>query len=476
MKIILIRPPSAIGIVGKRFVQYPINLGYLAAVLKKNNFDVEIWDYEVEDFNREIIVKRFLGSRPQVIGITSMTPNVNYAHDIAAIARQVLGKVFMVIGGPHASAIPRQTLEEFPYFDAAVIGEGEVTFKKLCQRIRDKKDINGLSGIVHRQNGKIVSENRREFIQDLDSLPFPARHLFNFENYRHSNSSPGIFKSRLRPMQIFTSRGCFGKCIFCAACKIFGDSARLRSAANVTAEIEDCISKYKINHFTVDDDTFCLESSRLESICSKFSEYKITWDCDTRVDLVNREKIFMMAKAGCLKIAFGVESGSERILELTNKNISLDKVRDAFRWSKEAGIIRQAFMMIGSHPSETVEDLNKSLRLLEEIRPEFVTFSLAVPYPGTHLNSLLTNKRFIQFRDWKDFQFYQGRVSWRTDNFTGQELVKLQQRLIAKFYLNPKVFLHLLSRVNSFGIFLFYFGAGIDFLRYLVKRRLQRTQ
>jgi len=289
MKVVLINPPENLHL-RANFIstQYPINLGYLAAVLKKHGFQVEIWDYVVEPFSKEEFLERINQSEPKIIGITAMTNTVASLDELAKIVKKNFKNIYIVSGGTHISALPKRTLREISALDFACIGEGEYTLLELCQALQSKHALNNINGLAYRKSiNEIVCNDKRKLVQDLNSIPFPDRDLVNPSFYRRSHVSRGISRKFLRVAEIITARGCPNQCIFCAGHISYGHCVRFRDAANVLEEIKECVNKYQTNHFTFLDDTFTLLPDRAKQICSGLKELGVSWDCNTRVNNCN---------------------------------------------------------------------------------------------------------------------------------------------------------------------------------------------
>ena len=472
MKVVLIRPPKILGAIEKSMVQHPINLLYLSAVLREygEGFEPEVWDFEVERFSEKEVRQRLRKAQPGVVGITSMTCNIKTSHQIVSWVKDEDSEILTVLGGAHGSAIPERTLKEFENFDVVVLGEGERTFLEICERKKQGKSLEGVAGIVWRKREELVKEPARALIEDLDWLPNPARDLIDHSLYKGA-STPGLDATLHRGTELFTSRGCPERCIFCASHLIFGRKVRFRSPEHIFREVDECIEKWGYRHFTIDDDTFTFNSSRLEKICQGFKERGITWDCDTRVDTVNREMIKMMAEAGCQKIAFGVESGSQRILDLNKKGITIEQVKNAFRWAHEFGIITTAFFMIGSHPSETRQELEQSFKLMCELDTELMAVAIAVPYPGTELYQIMKEQGLIIEERWEKFTHLHSFPGWRTEHFTPKQLAGLQIYLFRRFFLRPRFILKTLKKAMSWRGIKYYTRSLWQILCYLLWER-----
>lgn len=462
MKVILIRPPSSQGALTETsMVQHPINLCYLAAYLIKFGHEVKIIDCEVEEFD----INKILGFNPEVVGLTAKTPTIKNA---ASIAKEIKSKMnaIIVVGGNHLTALPKETLEEFPAFDVGVIGEGEETLKQICER----KPHNEILGIVYRSKDGITINPRAPPIKNLDELPFPARHLLDMKKYKGA-STPGFSREFLNITELFINRGCsWNFCTFCAS-EIMHKLFRTRSIDNVIAEMRECIEKYKINHFTIDDDTLTTSKERTLEFCKKVKALNITWDCDSRV-AVDREMLEAMKDSNCKKIAFGVESGSQRILQLIKKGITLQQVKNTFKWCRELGIETSAFFMIGSHPDETWEELEMTKKLIKEIKPDYITASIGVPYPGTEVRRQMEERNLIFSNDWSAYALYNTKPVWRTTNFTSEDLLKIQKEMIKSFYFSPSYIIKRLSKLHSLAELKYWAKSAFGVIKLLKKKNL----
>ena len=439
--------------------------------MREQGHDVCIWDFEVEKYSPGVLRRLVLDFGPRMIGITSMTTNIYAAARIAGIAKLADTEIVSVVGGPHVSALPERTLWEFPVFDVAVFGEGEETIGEIAERIDDGATLAGVAGAAYREEGHVKVEEARPFVKELDNLPMPARDLLNLKAYR-GVSTPGLDATLHNGTELFSSRGCFHKCIFCAAHVTHGKAVRFRSAEHVLAEVEECSNRYRQNHFTIEDDTFTLKRERLEKLCDGFARLGLTWDCDTRVDSVDRDMLMMMAQSGCRKVAFGVESGSERMLRLIKKGITLDQTREAFRWAREAGLITTSFFMIGAHPSETPDEIEMSLKLMKDIKTDLMALAIAVPHPGTELYSIMREKGYLFSEHWEKFNHLHSLPCWRTEHFSPEELARMQINLYRRFFFRPYFIWHTFKKAMSWAGIKYYTRSAYQIAKYLVEGRV----
>lgn len=401
MKILLIDPPfyRFLGVENRYF---PIGLGYVAASLRDSGHDVRIFSVDTSKsinapvYNRmhdhykvyiklvndafhpiwqevRAVLKNF---QPHIVGITAMTPKVASVLKTATLCKEWGDHVRVIIGGPHATIKPDELLQ-YRDVDFVVRGEGEISFLELLQVFQDNHPVllEHVDGLSYRKNGEIFHNPLGEVCRNLDTTPFPARELLIYpENF--SPEDLGI---------IMTSRGCPFGCTFCYK-EMFGKTIRYRSIDNVLEEVKEVIKKYNTKQFAFKDDSFTVDKNRVIELCNKLHAQKISinWESTTRVDLINEDLLKRMMAAGCNMIKVGVESGSERILKLIKKGISLEKVKSAARLFNQSGIPWTAFFMMGL-PSETEVDIHKTLNFMKEIRPSYASIGVYEAYPGTEL-------------------------------------------------------------------------------------------
>jgi radical SAM superfamily enzyme YgiQ (UPF0313 family) len=403
MKITLINPG--------RFSDYqqPLSLGYLASYVKKysgKKHSIKIIDENAEDNVEEEILK----IKPDIIGITATSPQILRANEIAIFIKKNYPNTTIIIGGVHVSAIPEQTFKEFKNFDIGVIGEGEITFLELIDLI-DKSNFNDLKnvkGIIFRDNGKTIITEPRPLIGDIDSIPFPARHLMKMKEYylKPRDVIRGVIK---RTVQIMMSRGCPYRCIFCASKIIHRSKFRMHSAEYVINEIEHLINKYKIEALYFVDDIFTLDKEKIEKICNtmidKGINEKLVWEAQLKANLISKndiELLKLMKKAGCIQVNFGFESGNDRVLGMLKKNtVTVKQNSDAIKICKSVGFRVLGNFIIGS-PTETLNEINDTKRFILTHNMDTVHVHLAAPFPGTELWDICKEKGLLKNVSWEN--------------------------------------------------------------------------
>jgi anaerobic magnesium-protoporphyrin IX monomethyl ester cyclase len=345
----------------------PIGLYYIGAILKKNNYDVEILNWH--DINKtphkiEEILKE---KKPGVIGFSILHANRWGGIEIAKIAKRLLPEVKIVFGGVGATFLWEHLLKHFKEIDFAVLGEGEYSFLNLIHCIEKKNyaGVNKIKGIAFRKGKKIVKTGDAEVIQDLDLLPMPSKY-FDFQH-------------------LAFSRGCPANCTFCGSPRFWGRKVRFHSVEYFVEQLAQLYRK-GITFFYVSDDTFTMKKDRVIQICKQIIEkdLKITWFAISQVKYVNEEMLYWMRKAGCIQISYGVESGSEKIRKMLNKNIKTDEIKKAFALTTQHGILARAYFIYGS-PGETWATIQETIDLIHEIKPLSIIFYILDIFPGTAL-------------------------------------------------------------------------------------------
>jgi len=464
MKILLINPPLPLStnLISK---QYPLNIAYLGTYLEKRGFDISFIDLNIEQLSSNQLRKLVLKINPQVVGITVMTATFNNSCRIAVDVKEILPEVMVIVGGSHVSALPEETLKSCKAIDCVVVGEGEETFAEICERVKGNQSFAGANGVVYRANGSIKYEMPREFIKDLDTLPFPRRDYVDMRRYKKSHVSRGFSRKYLNIAEMILSRGCPGECIFCATNVTWRNKIRFRSIQNILAEIEYCRQEFDANHFSFEDDSFSFNRHWVELLCVELKKEKITWNCNLRVDMVTPDLLKLMSESGCRKVQFGIESGSQKILNLIQKNTSLEQVEQAVEWANQAKIrfIEGAFIL-GIHPDENLDDVLSTLQLIRRLKINLLMLSLACPFPGTKLYELVKNNSVYQEAKWEDFMFYGKSPVSVTKYLSGDQLVRLQRKAYTSFYLNPKLIWKTWNETRSLSEKCYWIRSGVNFL------------
>ena len=331
-----------------------------------------------------------------------------------------------------------------------------------------KKNIKEIDGVVFRKNKEVIKNKPRKLIENLDLLPFTARHLIPFELYAKHHVTRGFSRKERNIIEIMTSRGCPNACVFCAGHINFGFRVRFRSFENIRDEINQAIEKYDINHISIEDDTFTLDKELVKKLCLFFKEKNLTWNCNTRVNAVNYELLKLMQESGCKKITFGVESGNPEMLKKNKKAITINQVIKTIHDAKRAKIrYIECDFMIGSHIDETRETVNDSVKLIYKLMPDFLSLAIMCPFPGTEIYDLMIEKGFLDKNvDWSQFTLFGSLKRYERLNYlSSDEIVKMQHKILKEYYSSPKYMFLQLSKIKSLSEIKYFSRLGVSFLK-----------
>jgi radical SAM superfamily enzyme YgiQ (UPF0313 family) len=406
MKIAIIAPPYPLA----EAPAPPLGISYVAAAFEAAGCRVKIIDYIVSRYTPEKFEAELDAFEPDVVGATSVTMNFPVAADIVRTAKRHRPSALTVMGGPHVTFDASRTLDAYPEIDLLVLGEGERTIMELVPRITDRSGWPDIRGLAFRQNGEIVVTKPRGLIEDLDSIPLPARHLLPLSRYR----ALGF------PVSIVTSRGCPNACIFCQGRRMVGRKVRYRRVESVMDEIEEILS-YGITRINVADDLFTSNKRRVREMCGQILArgFDLKWSAFARVNTVDREILETMRDAGCDGLSFGIESGNPEMLRRIRKGITLEQARNAIRLCKEVGIPVHASFMVGL-PGESPESLRDTQRFVESMGIDYGYHFLA-PFPGTDVRERIEEYDLeILTDDWERYDANSAIV--RTSQLTPEEM------------------------------------------------------
>jgi anaerobic magnesium-protoporphyrin IX monomethyl ester cyclase len=458
MIILLIQPPSRIR-QREELVVPPLGLAYLASTLRREGHRVKILDAFALGMSWAEFEAEIKKQKPDLIGMGGMTPTIDNTLRAAKICRPHTRT--LVVGGPHVSVHREEFFRDCPEADFGVMGEGEVAFAGLVKRLEEGKDPWEVPGLV----GPERANPPANFIEGLDSIPFPSRHLLPNQAYRYA-LWPGK-----KITTLITSRGCPYQCIFCDK-STFGSKWRARSAQNVLEEIEQIVRDLKIKSIIIYDDLFTLSKQRVVQICQGILDrgLQIEWKCEGRVDRVDEEMLRWMRKAGCTLIAYGVESGNQEGLEYLRKKTTLAQIRRAFELTHKAGLRPMAYFILGI-PVETFEGGLKTIEFAKELKPEYAQFSILSPYKGTDLYAEAKAKGWYREVDANNpFDKDQKRPVVLSENWSEEQLREILKKAHRRFYFRGGYILNRLRGIRSFQGIRSLGGVGWGLLRWYFSR------
>jgi anaerobic magnesium-protoporphyrin IX monomethyl ester cyclase len=444
----------------------PLGLAYLAAMTRKHGYETQIVDAAALKLNLKSAVQAVLSESPDYVGISAVTMAIFNAADLAHAIKKARPDVFIILGGAHITAAPEDTMNMFSGFDVGVIGEGEKTIVELLEALDSKNDLAKVDGLIVRTNNGPKRSNRRAFIRKLDELPMPAWDLF--PDIGKHYSPPAHSLDRKMSTSIITSRGCSGKCIFCDR-SIFGNFVRAHSPDYTANVVRHLYYTYGIRGLRFDDDNLMLFRKNLEAICHHIIREKldVLWSCMARVDFVDPEILELMYQAGCRQIRYGIESGSPEVLKIIKKQIKLDQIKNAVKWTRRAGIRTMGYFMIG-HPGETKDTIRQTIDFAKRIDLDEFKINFFTPLPGTEIyreayryGHLSTNLR--------DFHFH------RTPSFipfglTEKDLIRDKKTAFREFYLRPRIILRHITRIRNLAQLMSLAKGTISLVWYWLKK------
>lgn len=442
MKVTLVNPPQTaskykfMGVIAP-----PLGIGYIAAVLRDNGIDVNILDASAEDMDFKEFSEEIKNRSPDIISISALTPTINKALETAKTAKEVLPNSIIVMGGYHPTFDFEETLKN-DFVDIVIRGEGEYVLRDLVETIENNGDLREVRGIVFKEDDNIVLNPNADLIYDLDALPFPAFDLMPMDKYK-------LLDMDTHMATMITTRGCPMKCSFCSSAAMHGKKMRQRSVDNILAEIDFLREKYDINTIAFMDDTFTLKKSRLMEFCDKLKQkdYEIMWGCTARVDTLDEEVLKNMKESGCITVFMGVESVDQNQLDSMDKGITVPKIENAFKMSRKLGIRTIASVALGM-PGDTKKIMNKTIKFVHKLKPNYAIYSLSTPYPGTRFYKESFEKNLIKVKDWSKYTLISPILE--TADCSLKDLRKMQTKAFIKFYLRPH---YLLSQFRQDGTY-----------------------
>jgi anaerobic magnesium-protoporphyrin IX monomethyl ester cyclase len=446
-------------------IEMPIGLAQVGAIAERLNHEIDILDLVLErdQETADLLLKdKLRAAKYDLVGITGMTPDYGSASRAARMIKAFDAGLPIVFGGQHATLKTDEVVSQ-DFCDFVVRGEGEQTFEEFLKAYENGRDYSGVAGLAFKRDGAVVRTPDRPPIEELDKLPFPAYHKIELERYFD------IIAARVSPkdrhcIQIFTSRGCPWRCIYCHA--LFGKSFRARSAENVMAEIQQLYDR-GIRDFIVEDDVFNLDMNRAKRIFDMVKASKLDvhfqFNIGLRLERFDEELVRKMAEGGTYFISIAVESASPRIQKLIRKNLQLDRAAQAVSWMRKYKIRTLGFFMLG-FPSETLEDVEQTIKFACDLDLDEALFSIATPYPGTEFS------QYIREMGWYDPDLVsQGKEAFhqiRTDHFDYIMLKKLQRKAYIRFFLSRRRYLRLLPRLLNFKTSMKYLKASARVMTY----------
>lgn len=449
MKTLLINPSQLVAYEGTRLppAYPPMGLLYIATVVEKRGHEVVLIDMDADNVDESNLPGVINDISPDAVGITSTTPTI---HNAFKVAKQVKSQfqVPVIIGGIHPTIAPEECISD-PNIDFLVQGEGEQTVDELFGVLEGgrytEKELSQIKGLWFKNNGKAFFNGHRTLMENLDDLPLISKTVFDIKKY----IPPDAIK---KPVGfIMTSRGCPGTCTFCCTKQIFGRRFRTRSTENLIREIEQWVDECGVREIHIVDDAFTFNKKRTIDFCNEVRNRKIqttfVLQNGIRADHVDEEILGLLKSIGVRTLAFGVESGSQEILNNIKKGISLDRIREAFDLAKRFGFTTWAFFMLGL-PGEDEKAIMQTMRFAKELDPDIVKFLILKPYPGSEVFKELSSAGLIIEDDYSKYGIY-GKPVHYLPGLSVTQIHNFQKKAYRDFYLRPSKLIKHLMRIRS---------------------------
>lgn len=456
-KVVLISPPLSVvkqagSLKDLANVLPTMGIGYIAALLEKNGIGVRIFDYIGEPKTLDGILQDISDSSPDVIGITATILTISTSHELAKEMKKAFPQTPLIIGGPQLCSAPEKTMRDGPY-DIGVMGEGEETMLELiCAMMEGKEDFSSVMGLVIKKDGDSVFNKPRPYIEELDTLPFPARRLYPpLHKYR---PVPASYIKKPVGLMI-SSRGCPYQCIFCDR-KVFGNKFRAHSPKYVVDEMEEVIKVHGAREIRFMDDTFTLDIKRVDEICEEIfkRKIKVPWTCLTRVNTVNLDILKKMKRAGCWQVIYGIEAGDQKMLDIIKKGVTVEQNEMGIKLAKKAGLNVRATFVFGL-PGETLETIKKTVDFAKRMKLDVVNFFTVILFPGNELYSMAKKEGKILHENYDEYTSLidteATHLHYVPEGLTEKELKNAIVDAYRKYYFRPGYVLRQLFSIRSAG-------------------------
>ncbi|MAF13890.1 MAG: hypothetical protein CMI53_03285 [Parcubacteria group bacterium] len=442
-KILFIHPPTTVSyrIVGK--LKYPpIGITALASVVRDNGYQVKLFDGNVEKDPIKNIKKVLLEFKPEVVCLSYTSLLVDGATDVADIVKSINPNTIVICGGYHSTVRPHEVIQNKNY-DFVVVGEGEITMIELLKQFEaGDSDYSKIKGILYHEGDKLIRTEFRQLMPEVDSLPFPAYDLLDLDKYSSLASTRKPYVTYIR------SRGCPFNCNFCGVRSMFGRKYRSESPEKTIENLDTLVRDYNVKEINFKDSDFLINRRNVADLCRLMiaKNYDFVWTCNSRVDRVDDEILDLMSRAGCSLITFGVESGSQEILDNLNKDAKIEQAVEAMRLTKKYKIKSAVDMILGGI-GETTETLDETLKFLRDIDPDYASFTYLTAFPGSDLyGQAIENDWFIDKNDINDYGYEKLQIN--ATKMTDKELSKAYRKAVTSFYFRPKYIFKRLMNLN----------------------------
>ena len=457
-------PEGAYGI-NETTVEPPLGIGYLAAVTEQNGISCRILDANILRMGLAQVIENIVADAPKIICISVNLYSYQITLRLIDRVKKKFPNIIILVGGPTPSSNPANMMKACKV-DAVIVGEGEGTIDEIIKNYKNNTSLfDGVKGTIFQQGSKVIINEPRDFIKDIDGLPFPAYHLF---------PDLKLYKSRARKKPsapLLTSRGCPFGCIYCSK-DVFKRVCRMRSAENVIKEVDMLVKDYKVKQIDILDDNFTMNKKRTEEILDllikRDYDLYINLQSGVRTEMIDQNIIDKMKKAKVFKIPFGVESGDEEMLKRIKKQLDLKRVLEVTKMAKKAGLTVYGFFMIGL-PGDTHKSMQKTIDFAIRMNPNIANFCITIPFPGTELYDMIKKdgKFLVDMENGINAGFYANEVFYEMEGMDKELVLKYYKKAMKSFYLRPSKILELLLSVRHFEEFRWLLNTGIAMIKNL---------
>ncbi len=468
-QVLLIIPPFYYGDLSEAGPVYPsLGIVHVAAMVEKGGYKAKIKDMFADGYDESLLKEDLKDPELKIVGISSVSATFKVSLNILKTVKAERPDIVTIIGGPHVTVLTDETMKE-PYIDYGAIGEADYTALELVDYIiKGQGEPDKIKGIAYKIGGKVVKTEPRGFIEDMDSLPFPAYHLLPMHKYR----SYGVYDSGKKTISMITARGCPFKCTYCCSSKLFGARWRCLSPKKTIEWIKKVVDEYGIDHIYFQDDEFTVNHERVMEICDWMIDNKLnlSWECLTRVSHVTPELLNRMSKAGCKSVLYGIESGYDEGLKLIRKAITLDQALNAIKWTQEAGMIAKASFILG-FPWESKTEINKTIDFAIKMDADYSFFTILCPFPTTDVYEQIRSEAL--FVPGFNIDMYSAMPAAdsliRTRHLSSEELVQMMGHAYKRLYFRPKYLIKRILALKHYSELKRNIKSGISVLKFSIK-------